>query len=159
LLLLGIYLLWESAGYARMARAFPRLILLLMVALIVLDLAWDFYRARRGARSGDADELFAQLEAAARHRPLDAAETGSTPSVRVLGCVALMVAYPSCLYLVGFLPSSLLFFPLAAWCLGYREGRQLALSSVVVVGFLYVVFVLIMDSRLPTGLLVRWVSG
>lgn len=155
LLLLGVFLLWESAGYARMARAFPRLVLLLMVAMILVDMAWGVVKAHRRTRGAPG---------AARAGVEDPEPGGSeevperAPRTRVFLCVLLLFAFPACLVLLGFLPGSVAFFLGAAWTLGYRDLKGLLVSCAAMAGLLYVVFVLIMESRLPVGLVVRWVS-
>lgn len=139
ILLLAGYLLALTTQYPPMARDFPQLVLVLVLILGGVDLAKHLWRRRREG-AGDA---FPEVEE-------DREEGGYG---RVLWTVALMLGFLAALLLFGFTLGTLLFLLGAGWSLGYRRLLPLLLSAVVITGFMYVVFVLVMNSLMPPGLL------
>jgi len=149
LLLLSIFLLMQVSGYARMARAFPRLVLIMILVLVGLDFVKaivNHFRAKplENVRSGEGEQ-----------EKTTSPDGESVSKTRVVSAFLLMFVFPALMYLFGFTMASFIFVLASSWFLGYRNLKRLLLSSVVITGFLYVVFIVIMSSRLPRGLLIN----
>jgi len=80
-------------------------------------------------------------------------EEGSKPKIRVITTVALMFMFLFSMLVLGFTLGIFVFVLFSAWCLGYRNTKVLLVSSVLFTAFMYIVFIVIMDSILPQGLI------
>lgn len=141
ILLLAGYLLALTTRYPPMARDFPQLVLILVLILGGLELAKHLWRRWRAGEGGEREEPGDGVERRGYGRPL--------------WMVALMLGFLAALLLFGFTLGTLLFLIGAGWSLGYRRLLPLVLSAVVITGFMYAVFVLVMNSLMPPGLLLH----
>jgi hypothetical protein len=69
--------------------------------------------------------------------------------------IVLMFAFLLLVHLVGFIAGTFIFIPLAARILGYKHIKKLLISSVGITCFMYLIFIVIMKSTLPPGLIVE----
>ena len=69
--------------------------------------------------------------------------------------IILMFAFLLLVHLVGFIAGTFIFIPLAARTLGYKHIKKLLLSSIGITCFMYLIFIIIMKSTLPPGLIVE----
>jgi len=134
--MVSIFLLVIAGGYPEMARTFPRLILLLIVGLTALDIFTKLW-----------------MKSEARSPQEKREGTDRKQKVRVIITVALMFAFLFCMLVLGFTVGVLVFLFISAWLLGYRNIKVLLISSILFTGFMYVVFIVIMDSILPVGMI------
>ena len=144
LLLLSIFLVSVSSGYPAMARHFPQLVLVTIIAVTVLDL---INRIRNNLRPQEIDKDREKVSGANRRR------------LRVVYMVMLMFVFFAFLVLFG-LPIGVFGFLLfSAWSLGYKRMMVLILSSLAFTGFVYLIFEVIMQSMLPNGVILDWLGG
>ncbi len=73
--------------------------------------------------------------------------------------VGLMSAFQVAMMVFGFIPGTLIFLLLSIRALGYRKIKALAVSSLIITGFIYFIFILIMDSYFPRALILEWIGG
>lgn len=136
LLIVSIFLLILISDYPDMARRFPGLILIALIILIGLDISKKI-RMKEWEKNGDSRESAKSNQS---HR-------------RAFYMVGLMCAFQVFMMVFGFTPGTFIFLTLSVWTLGYRKIKALAISSVVITGFIYILFILIMDSYFPDGLI------
>ena len=133
----AIFLYALAIDYPPTARKFPQLVLLVVIGLTGLDTVKTLWRKRAGAEMREP-----QTE-------------GLVPSgyLRAGWVVGLMFGFLACMLMLGFTVGTLCFLLVAIWSLGYRKPARLILSSLLITGFMYAIFVLLMSSLLPHGLL------
>lgn len=68
---------------------------------------------------------------------------------RLVTLAGLSLLYVLAMELIGFFTSTILFLPIAALALGYRNWRGIALATVAFVALLYAVFGLLLRTPLP----------
>lgn len=132
-------LLVISADYPPTARDFPQMVLVLVLVLGGANLVRQLLHRRKGDAAS----------------PEDAEAPATRGYGRVLTMAALMVACLALLLLLGFSVGTLVFLVGAGWVLGYRKPVPLLLSSVIITGLMYAMFVWLMNSLLPSGLLLH----
>jgi hypothetical protein len=142
LLALCIFLLYLVSDYPDMARAFPRLVLVMMLAVTAMD-SLNMIRGKKGEKSSEKTR------------------EGDSPKgpLKVLYMVSLMFIYYLFLTVFGLLLATLLFLLLSGWTLGYRELKRLMISSVIITAFVYIIFRVIMNSILPEALIFTVMRG
>jgi len=155
LLLMSIFLLMQVAGYAPMARAFPRLVLVMILLLVIMDFVRGFLKPRKpdiadAGQSGESEE-----SRATGHEGESVDKVQPTSKALVCAVFLLMFVFLAFMYLLGFILGSFIFVLASSWALGYRHIKRLILSSIAVTCFLYIIFILIMSSRLPRGLIME----
>jgi hypothetical protein len=145
LLLLSIFLFVLAADYPDMARTFPRLVLVMIMVVTLLDMI-SFMRAGKGKTfSGEKND---GTEAVRPRQQL-----------KVLYMVALIFIFFLFLLFFGLAAGTFLFLMLSGWTLGYRRLEVLILSSVIITAFVYIIFRVIMKSFLPEGLIFTLTGG
>ena len=72
---------------------------------------------------------------------------------RVVLFLATMVVYALLMVVVGYLPASLLSFAAMIWIGGERSPGRIALGSLVITASLYLLFAVIFDILVPTGMI------
>ena len=152
-----ILLIVQSAGYPETARTFPRLILVFLLLLVSMDTVFKIMAMKNrpappGDRSGDSDGLDALAE-----KPPDTGKGSLARYFYILVTIVLMFVFLLLVHLVGFIPAALIYIPLAARILGYRNLRNLLISSVGITCFMYLIFIVIMKSNLPQGVIIELV--
>lgn len=70
---------------------------------------------------------------------------------RFIGLLVLLFIYAAFLGKLGFFISTALFIPAACWLLGYRRIIPVVLSTLITLGFIYLVFVKLLAVHLPQG--------
>ena len=78
---------------------------------------------------------------------------------KVLFTVALMFVFLFAMLVFGFTLGTFIFLICSVWSLGYKNKKGLIISSLIITGFMYVIFILIMKSFLPSGLLFDILRG
>ena len=78
---------------------------------------------------------------------------------RLVALALLSPLYALAMATMGFFTSTILFLPLAAVALGYRNWRAIALATVAFVGLLYAVFGLLLKTPLPAERLLQLGGG
>ena len=145
LLLLSIFLFVLAADYPDMARTFPRLVLVMIMVVTLLDMISFMRDEKAKTSSGEKNEDF---EAVSPGRQL-----------KVFYMVALIFIFFLLMLLFGLALGTFLFLMLSGWTLGYRRLKVLILSSVVITAFVYIIFRVIMKSFLPEGLIFTLAGG
>ena len=142
LLVLCIFLFYIVSAYPDMARAFPRLVLLMMLAVTAVD-SLNMIRGKKGEKSAEKTG------------------EGDSPKgpLKVLYMASLMFIFYLFLIVFGLLPATLLFLLLSGWTLGYRKLKRLMISSVIITAFVYTIFMVIMNSILPEALIFTVMRG
>lgn len=82
-----------------------------------------------------------------RERPTLAVDPAEARRLVTLGLLSLL--YALAMTTIGFFTSTILFLPLAALALGYRNWRGIALATAAFIGVLYAVFGLLLQTPLP----------
>lgn len=139
LLLLSIFLFSQASDYPDMARTFPRLVLLMIMVFVILDM---FNCVRRETKKSE-----------------DLQEVRSKQPFKVLYMAALMFIFFLCMVIFGLVLGILIFLFFSGWTLGYRKFKPLIFSAVVITAFVYVIFIVIMNSFLPEGLIFTIIGG
>jgi len=153
LFMISIFLIIQSGGYPETARTFPRLILIFLLLLILMDTASKIREIKsRPASDKDISGDSGSPDVIAEQPP-DSGKGAYAHYLYILITIILMFIFLLLVHLVGFIPANLIFIPLAAWILGYRKLKNLLLSSVGIAGFMYLIFIVIMKSNLPQGVL------
>ena len=114
-----------------MARAFPRLVLMMVLVIIVLDCILFL---RRKEEETTVEKVSAGVP---------------RTQIKVVYMVVLMFVFYILLVLIGLIPGTLLFLLLSGWTLGYKKPVRLIVSSAIITAFVYVMFRVIMKSILP----------
>ena len=142
LLTLCIFLLYLVSDYPDMARAFPRLVLVMMLAVTAMD-SLNMIRGKKGEKSSEKTR------------------EGDSPKgpLKVLYMVSLMFIFYLFLIVFGLIPATLLFLLLSGWTLGYRKLKRLMISSVIITAFVYIIFRVIMNSILPEAFIFTVMRG
>ena len=137
--MLSTVLLVSVSAYPRMARVFPQLILILVIALTSLDIL---------VKISEKSEAKAEKE-----KDRQEIEEGAREKRRVLYTIALMFIFLFSMLVFGFTVGTFIFLLFAPWSLGYKNKRGLVAFCVMTTGFMYLIFILIMNSFLPEGLI------
>ncbi|MCJ7596839.1 MAG: tripartite tricarboxylate transporter TctB family protein, partial [Desulfobacterales bacterium] len=123
---------------------FPQLVLVMIIVVTILDLINQIWIK---PRSQDIDK---DQEKDSKKSP---------QRLKVAYMVFLMFVFFAFLILFG-LPIGVFGFILfSAWTLGYKHMKVLILSSLAFTGFVYLIFVVIMQSLLPNGIIIELLGG
>jgi hypothetical protein len=145
LLLLSIFLFFLTSDYPDMARTFPRLVLVMIMVVTLLDMI-NFMRVEKEKTlSGGKND---GMEAARPRQQL-----------KVFYMVALIFIFFLFLLFFGLAAGTFFFLLLSGWTLGYRRLKILIFSSVIITVFVYIIFRVIMKSFLPEGLIFTITGG
>jgi len=141
LLIVGVFLLYLVSDYPDMARTFPRLVLVMILVITVLD----GFLLVRGKKEETTPEKV----------------NGGVPGrqLKALYMVVLMFVFYLFLVIFSLVPATLLFLLLSGWTLGYRKPKRLIMSSVIITAFVYVIFRVIMNSLLPEAAILKVLGG
>ena len=143
-LVLSVCLYVSASDYPKMARTFPQLVLVLMVVLTSLDIG---ARILTEDREPSKESTYRESNATGEQK------------IKFFLTIASMFVFLFFMLIFGFTVGTIVFLLLFAWCLGYRKMRPLMVSSFLITGFLYIIFILIMKSFLPDGLLFDLLRG
>lgn len=144
LVILCGFLLWEVYDYPDMARTFPSLVLIMIMLVALLDASVKIL-ARQPVRGKEGT---AERE-----------EEATPHTLKVYYTVFLMILFMACLLFLGVVVGVAVFVFFASWTLGYKRLLILAPTSVLISGFVYVIFSVIMKSLLPKGIIVKLFLG
>ena len=142
LLILSIFLLYIVSDYPDMARSFPRLVLMMILVVTIVD-GFLMIRGKTGEKSSQKE----------------AGGVSQWGSLKVFYMVALILIFFLFLNLFGLILAVLFFLLLSGWTLGYRNPKRLIMSSVIITAFVYFIFKVVMDSILPEVLILRVIGG
>ena len=145
LLLLSIFLFLMASDYPPMARKFPRLVLVMIMIVTLLDMIHFLRSARKETSSPE------------KNSNLEDVRTGR--QLKVLYMSVLIFIYFLCLLFFGLALGTLFFLLFSGWTLGYRHVKTLLLSSVAISAFVYIIFEVIMQSFLPEGFIFSIFGG
>jgi len=134
-----------TLDYPQMASTFPRLVLIMILVVILLDIIVSLRLRLKERAPGDA------TESDKRGYPKQ--------RLKVFYMAILMFAFFFLMVLFGIILGTLLFTFLSGWILGYRKLKILAFSSVIITVSVYLIFIIIMKSFLPEGLIFRVIGG
>ena len=156
LIFLSLFLLFQTLGYPETARAFPRLLLIFMLLLVIVDSVHKGIeiRKRPGLKNNQSNEAIAPGTDAEKAKNIK--EFFSAPQVSVLFAIVLMFVFLLLIHLVGFTIATFIFVILAAWFLGYKNFKSLFFSSIGITCFMYLIFIVIMKSFLPQGFVIEY---
>lgn len=145
LLMLSIFLFFLASDYPEMARTFPRLVLVMIMVVTLLDMI-NFMREGKGKTfSGEIND---GIEAVRPRQQL-----------KVFYMVALIFIFFLFMLFFGLVAGTFLFLLFSGWTLGYRRLKILIFSAVIITAFVYVIFRVIMKSFLPEGLIFTITGG
>jgi len=136
--MLSIYLYILASGYPVTARKFPRLVLVLIMLLTTADILNRLF-AKKGQETAK-----------------DAPPGPKAPEEKKINFYFTVVSvflFYFLMVLFGFTLGTMTFLLLSAFCLGYRKVVSMVVSALVITGFLYLIFIVLMNSFLPQGLL------
>ena len=142
--MLSVFFYVLASDYPKMARTFPQLLLVLVIVLTSLDIASKI--------------LIGKQELLEENAPQESKETNEQKIKFFLTTISMFV-FLFLMFLFGFTLGTIIFLLLFAWCFGYRKIKPLIISSLMITGFLYIIFILIMESFLPDGLLFEILRG
>jgi len=145
LLLCSIFLFFEASDYPKMARQFPRLVLMMIMVVTVLDMI-SFLRGaqKKSSPAAKKDDL-------QRVRPRQ--------QLKVLYTSVLIFVFFLFMLFFGLTLGTFFFLLFSGWTLGYRKSKMLIFSSAIISAFVYVIFEVIMQSYLPAGLIFSIAGG
>jgi len=144
-LLLSIFLFFLASDYPKMARTFPRLVLVMIIIVTLLDMI-NFLRGSQ-EKTSSAGKNDDRKEVRAGH-PL-----------KVLYMSALIFVFFLFMLFFGLTLGTFCFLLFSGWTLGYRKLKTLIFSSVVITAFVYFIFEVVMQSFLPEGLIFTITGG
>jgi len=156
---LSIFLLIQSSGYPKTARAFPRLLLIFMLLLAVLDIIYNLLNA--GKNNIDEKNLSTENTTNNIYKEKTKTFTNFFPThyVNALAVIVLMFIFLIFIHVVGFITGTFIFTIFAPWLLGYKNLKNLFFSSIGITCFMYLIFIVIMKSLLPQGLIIQYFLG
>jgi len=157
LLFLCIFLIIQVSGYPDMARAFPLLILIFMLLLIIMDTIFTILNKRKKEPSENNMDMTENNDVASKDLKTGRDAT-SNHQVTILFTILMMFFFLLLIHLIGFTFGTLIFAFLSARYLGYKKIKGLFISSILITAFMYLIFVVIMNSYLPQGLLMELFS-
>ncbi len=145
LMLLSIFLFYLTSDYPDMARTFPRLVLVMVIVVTLLDVINLMRREKEITTSGEKND---GIEAARPGRQL-----------KVFYMVALIFIFFLFMLFFGLAAGTFLFLLFSGWTLGYRRLKILVFSAVIITAFVYLIFQVIMKSFLPEGIIFTLIGG
>ncbi len=131
----------EAYSYPQEAAYFPRTLIILLAVLSFVLLVKSIFAGKREKVAGE--------------RPLgaDAPPFWKKEVVRkVFLMVAVSVVYFLIMSSVGFYLTTLVYLPVMTWLLGFRKIKVIALSTVIVLFFIYLVFSAFLKVPIPEGI-------
>jgi len=145
LLLLSIFLFFAASDYPKMARRFPRLVLVMIMVVTLLDMI-DFLRG-------------AQEKSSPAEKKDDLRGVGPKQQLKVAYMSVLIFVFFLFMLFFGLTLGTFFFLLFSGWTLGYRKLKTLIFSSAVISAFVYLIFEVIMQSFLPAGLIFSIAGG
>ena len=145
LLLLSIFLFFLASDYPDMARAFPRLVLVMIMVVTLLDMI-NFMRTEK-------EKAFSE------GKNDDIETVRPRQQLKVFYMVALIFIFFLFMLFFGLAAGTFLFLLFSGWTLGYRRLKILIFSAVIITAFVYIIFRVIMKSFLPEGLIFTLTGG
>jgi len=156
LIFLSIFLLFQTLGYPETARAFPRLLLIFMLLLASVDSVHKIIEIRKRPPLKNNQSNEAGAPETDDEKTKNIKEIFSAPQVSVLFAIVLMFIFLLLIHLVGFTIGTFIFVTLGARSLGYKNLKNLFFSSIGITCFMYLIFIVIMKSFLPPGLIIEY---
>ena len=147
IIVLGVYLFVLTLDYPGMSGMLPRLVLIMIGVVTVVDLI-QMLRKREPQETTPAPASCSPPDPDARlHYD------------KVFYLVVLMPVYYIFLRLVGVVIGTFLFVCISAWILGYRKSVSLLVASAIVTVSVYLIIVVIMKTFLPQAILIDLIGG
>jgi len=144
-MLLSIFLFILASDYPEMARTFPRLVLVMIMVVTLLDMINLMRAEKEKTTSGEEND------------GIEAVRPGQ--QLKVLYMVALIFIFFLFMLLFGLAVGIFLFLLFSGWTLGYRRLKMLVFSAVIITAFVYLIFQVIMKSFLPEGIIFTLIGG
>lgn len=145
LIILSIFLFILTLDYPQMASTFPRLVLIMILVVTLLDMAVTFRIRLKEITAEKASENGISIQ--------------PKKKLKVLYMAVLMFAFFFFMILFGVILGTFLFTFISGWTLGYRKLKILLLSSAIITASVYLIFIIIMKSFLPQGLIFSVIGG
>lgn len=144
---LGLYLYVLTLDYPGMSGMLPRLVLIMIGLVTVVDLI-QMLRKRTPPETTPAPASCSPPDLETRlHYD------------KVFYLVVLMPVYYIFLRLAGVILGTFVFVCISAWILGYRKSLNLLVASAIVTVSVYLIFVVIMKTFLPQAILIGLIGG
>lgn len=145
LLLLSVFLFFLASDYPPMARRFPRLVLVMVMVVTLLDMIKILRGAPQKASAAEDND--------------DSKGIGVTQKLKVLYMSILIFLFFLFMLFFGLVLGTFLFLLFSGWTLGYRNLKTLIFSSMAITAFVYIIFEVIMQSFLPQGFIFTIMGG
>lgn len=145
ILFLSLVLFLLTLGYPGMSGTFPRLVLIMIGGVTIIDLI-------KIVRKKDPEGTVAELQD--QDRAVRLRKQG-----KVLYLAVLMFVFFFFMYILGVILGTFVFVFLSGWTLGYKKILSLLIASVIIAASVYLIFVVIMECFLPQGYLIELIGG
>ena len=145
LLLLSGFLFFMASDYPLMARRFPRLVLVMIMVVTLLDMIKILRGAPQKTYAVEDND--------------DPKGIRTRQQLKVLYMSILIFIFFLFMLFFGLALGTLFFLLFSGWTLGFRNLKTLIFSSVIITAFVYVIFEVIMQSFLPEGLIFTIMGG
>lgn len=154
LLILSIFLFVLASKYPTMARSFPQLVLILVAILTSADILEKVWIGGKKESEQKAIQVpTSQAYSTVEEKSGQWGREMKGQEVRVFYTVVLMLVFSLFMLLFGFTLGTFIFLIFSAWSLGYKKIKGLTISSLLSTGLMYLIFILVMKSFLPRGLI------
>lgn len=145
LFVLCVFLFFLSSTYPTMAKTFPQLVLIMIMIVTIADLYNSICenRKKKLVENNSSQEKTENLQ----------------QSRKVVFMAFLMFLFFFLMYLGGIFIGTLLFLLFSGWSLGYRNLKNICISSIIISTSVYVIFEIVMNSFLPKGIIFSLFGG
>ena len=138
LAIFSLYILLTTNNYPEEAGAFPKIVSILVIALCILQLVLSSLKLSSVIKSVD--------------NPKEEISKNTTNKTFIITAITLIV-YPILIFVIGFIPSTLIYLVYTMYTYGYRNKVRIALISVGVLSVIYIIFEVMLRIKLPIGLM------
>lgn len=141
-----ISLFIETLDYPGMSGLFPRIVLIMIAGVTILDL-FQFLNKKENLGSGTDPKVATEVSAPSQNRG------------KVLFLAISMFVFFALLQLLGVIIGTFSFIFISGWCLGHKKIVFLLCSSTLIAASVYLIFVVIMETFLPHGYIFELLRG
>lgn len=145
LIVLGIFLFILTVDYPEMAGTFPRLVLIMIMIVTLLDMIVT-------VRKPWKDKAVENTRQKDRY-------VSPRQQLKVFYMAGLVFVFFFLIILFGVILGAFIFMIISGWTLGYKKIKYLFISSVIITVSVHVIFKVIMKSFLPQGLIFTIIGG
>ena len=130
------YIYFTASGFPGEAGVFPKLVSAVTFILTIFQLIVSLFNAKRVLQQSKS----AQVEKKAINKNL---------IITIIG----IIAYLMLIFVVGYLIATTLYLAISIYLYGYHNKLNIAIITISMIVFLYILFVLLLRVNLPSGLL------